>query len=261
MERQAACQLRLLLAAVLGLLAGYPAQAQNESETHETRHKLFPIDPKSYLLGHFRPDTTPDFVRLSQTLTSGPSSYLRSAVATAVAELVQAAAGDGVRLEVISATRSFQGQRMIWDSKFTGERLAAGRNLAEEYPDTTARCLAILQYSSAPGTSRHHWGTEVDFNRTGQAYWRQGEGLVALTWLERHAVRFGFVMAYPPDREHGYAYEPWHWSYQPLARPLLRSYYHQLVGPEDIAGFAGAGAVRKLKWKAWYVYGVNEVLK
>ena len=254
-------QLGLLLAAVLGSLAGHPAPAQDESQSSQTRHKLFPIEPKAYLLGHFRPDTTPDFVRLSPTLTSDPSAYLRSAAAAAVAELVQEAAGDGVRLVVISATRSFQGQRMIWDSKFTGERLAVGRNLAHDYPDTTARCLAILQYSSAPGISRHHWGTDLDFNRTDRDYWRGGEGLAALTWLERHAARFGFVMAYPPDRGHGYAYEPWHWSYQPMARPLLRNYYHQLVGPDDIAGFAGAGAVRKLKWKEWYVYGVNEVLK
>ncbi len=250
-----------MLAAVWGLLAVYPAQAQNDTESPQTRHKLFPLDPKAYLLGHFRPDTTPDFVRLSKTLMGGRGAYLRSDAAVAVAELVQAAAGDGVRLEVISATRSFEGQRLIWDSKFSGERLAAGRNLAQEYPDTTARCLAILKYSSAPGTSRHHWGTEVDFNRTGRAYWRGREGLAALAWLEGHAARFGFVMAYPADREHGYAYEPWHWSYLPLARPLLRSYYHQLVGPEDIAGFAGAGAVRKLKWKEWYVYGVNADLK
>ena len=246
----------------LAMLLAAPLMAQDGAAAVEpSRHKLFPIDPTAYLLGHFRPDTTPDFVGLSRRLSGGRPAYLRRSAAAAVVALMQAAAGDGVELEVISATRSFGEQRTIWEGKFTGERLAGGRNLAEEYPDTTERCRAILEYSSAPGLSRHHWGTDVDFNSTSSAYWRAGPGAKAVEWLKAHAAGFGFVMAYPPGRDQGYSYEPWHWSYQALARPLLRNYHRRLVAADDIAGFMGAEAVRRLAWRESYVYGVNEVLK
>ena len=252
--------MRLLFFALMVPVAG-PLSGQEQPESESTRRYLFPIDPKAYLLGRFKPDTTRDFVRLPRKLTGGRSAYLRSDAAEALQRMAQAAREDGVRLTVVSATRSFHRQRAIWDAKFSGSRRSMGRNLARDYPDTTERCRAIMHYSSAPGTSRHHWGTDVDLNRTDPAYWRTGGGLVALNWLQNNARKYGFVMAYPPDRDRGHRYEPWHWSYQPLARPLLRNYYHYLVSDEDLDGFLGAEAVRRLPWKEWYVYGVNEALR
>ncbi len=253
--------LYLSVLGLLGLASMVLPVAQEKPEGEPARNQLFPIEPKAYLLGQFLPDTTKDFVCLPDNLTGGGTAYLRSEVAEALQRMAQAARDAGVRLTVISATRTFRQQRAIWDGKFSGSRRSMGRNLALEYPDSTERCRAILQYSSAPGTSRHHWGTDVDFNSTDPAYWRTGSGLAALHWLDHNAHEYGFFMAYPPDREHGYRYEPWHWSYQPLARPLLRDYYHRLVSDEDLDGFLGAEAVRRLPWREWYVDGVNEVLK
>ncbi|MEE9162020.1 MAG: D-alanyl-D-alanine carboxypeptidase family protein [Candidatus Neomarinimicrobiota bacterium] len=181
--------------------------------------------------------------------------------AEAVAALIHAAAQGGLALVGVSATRTFEQQRAIWEGKFTGERQVEGRNLAEDYPDPLERSRAILAYSAAPGMSRHHWGTDVDFNSTASGYWQSAVGLAALAWLEERAGGFGFVMAYPPGREQGHSHEPWHWSYQPLARPLLRNYHRRVVSGEDLAGFRGAEAVRRLQWREWYVYGVDEVLK
>ena len=200
-------------------------------------------------------------MRLPGNLTGGRVAYLRTEAAEALELMAQAARDDGVRLTIISATRTFRQQRAIWNGKFSGSRHSVGRNLAREYPDSTERCQAILQYSSAPGTSRHHWGADVDLNSINPAYWRTGKGLVALKWLDHNAHKYGFFMAYPPDREHGYRYEPWHWSYQPLARPLLRDHYHRLVSEKDLDGFLGAGYVRRLPWREWYVNGVSEALK
>ncbi len=250
----------LLVLALFYLAANGRQEVQEGSGTEPVRNHLFPIDPKAYLLGHFRPDTTTDFVHLPGRLTRG-RAYLRTEAAEALELMAQAARDDGVHLTVISATRTFQQQRAIWNGKFTGSRRSGGRNLARELPDSTERCQAILQYSSAPGTSRHHWGTDVDLNSTDPAYWRTGKGLVALKWLDHNAHKYGFFMAYPPDRDHGYRYEPWHWSYQPLARPLLRDHYHRLVSEKDLDGFLGAGHVRRLPWREWYVNGVSEALK
>ncbi|UCD36680.1 MAG: M15 family metallopeptidase [Fidelibacterota bacterium] len=249
------------LISLAGLLIWINVDAQVGSDVALTRSDLIPIDPKAYLLGQFRPDTTSDFARLPKDLANGRSVYLRTEVAKALERMIRDAREEGVHLEVVSATRSFAQQRAIWNAKFTGERLSGGRNLAKEYPDSLERCLAILKYSSAPGTSRHHWGTDIDFNSTSPAYWRTGEGLLALRWLERHANDYGFFMAYTPDRDRGYRYEPWHWSYQTIARSLLRNHYHQLISPEDINGFHGADIFRRFEWRDWYVDGVSEALR
>ncbi|UCH63625.1 MAG: M15 family metallopeptidase [Fidelibacterota bacterium] len=241
-------------------LAASGGQETEEGSAKPVRNDLFPIDPKSYLLGQFRPDTTGDFVRLPGKLTRG-RAYLRSEAAEALERMVLAARDAGIHLTVISATRTFRQQRVIWNGKFTGSRRSGGRNLAREYPDSTERCRAILQYSSAPGTSRHHWGTDVDFNSTDPAYWRIGSGVAALHWLDHNAHEYGFFMAYPPDREHGYRYEPWHWSYQSLAGVLLRDYYDHVVSDEDLDGFLGARHFRRLPWREWYVNGVSKALK
>jgi hypothetical protein len=243
------------------LVSAMPVIGQRPTDSLSTRIHLFPIDPKAYLLGHFRPDTTPDFVRLPRQISGGRGVYLRTAAAAALEQMLQAAENEGIRFRIVSTTRTFSRQRTIWEGKFTGKRLSMGRNLAKDYPDTLERCQAILEYSSAPGLSRHHWGTEVDFNKTDPAYWRQGEGLVALRWLENNASKYGYVMAYPPDRDHGYRYEPWHWSYQPLARPMLRNYFHKIVSDEELRGFSGDEALRGLPWREWYVNGVGEGLR
>ncbi len=238
-----------------------PLGAQTDSVVAVERTRLFPIEPKAYLLGKFEADTTSDFVLLPSGLTGGETAYLRREPAAALARMAQAALDSGVVLTVVSATRSYERQRAIWEGKFEGTRLSNGRNLEQEYPDPTERCLAILEYSSAPGTSRHHWGTDADLNSTNLTYWQTEEGLVTLGWLEHNANRYGFYMAYTPDREHGYSYEPWHWSYQPLARPLLRYYFHKLIEDEDLDGFFGAEYVRQLPWREWYIDGVSAELK
>ena len=243
---------------LLGATTGW---AQESAAEELLRHKLFPIEAQAYLLGHFRPDTTPDFARLPTALTDGKTIYLRREAAVAVAALMRAAAEGGVPLVVISGTRTFGQQRAIWEGKFTGERLVQGRNLAEDYPDPLERSRAILVFSAAPGMSRHHWGTDVDFNSVAMGYWQSGAGRAALAWLEERAGNFGFVMAYPPGREQGHVHEPWHWSYQPLARPLLRNYHRRIVSGDDLAGFKGAETVRRLQWREWYIYGVDELLK
>jgi hypothetical protein len=95
---------------------------------------------------------------------------------------------------------------------------------------TKERLNTILQFSALPGASRHHWGTEVDFNSVNVADWRPPSGtLVNLgQWLQKNAPKLGFIQAYTAGRSGGYNEEPWHYSYAPLSVGL-RQRYSKLV--------------------------------
>ena len=82
----------------------------------------------------------------------------------------------------------------------------------------------ILTASSAPGISRHHWGTELDlFNLNPRKYERGGPYADEYAWMQSHALRFGFFQPFTgPEAlgEHTYIEERWHWSYYPIAQAL-----------------------------------------
>jgi hypothetical protein len=90
----------------------------------------------------------------------------------------------------------------------------------------------ILQASSAPGISRHHFGTDMDlFSVEGDRWTQAGSGSNQLgdeyAWMRANARRFGFIQPYTDDStlrntgDLGYMAERWHWSYYPIAQALL----------------------------------------
>jgi hypothetical protein len=88
--------------------------------------------------------------------------------------------------------------------------------------------MEILQASSAPGISRHHWGTDFDIFSDQPAEWTTaGAGrnfLDEYSWLLGNASMYGFIQAFTPlsaYRQLGYMEERWHWSYWPVAQALL----------------------------------------
>jgi hypothetical protein len=97
----------------------------------------------------------------------------------------------------------------------------------------------ILKFSALPGASRHHWGTEVDFNSMSSADWaptKKPPDLFNLgVWLQSNASRAGFVQAYTPGRSGGYNEEPWHYSYAPLSVGLRGRYNAQVNLSTDVA--------------------------
>ncbi|MEM7575741.1 MAG: M15 family metallopeptidase, partial [Bacteroidota bacterium] len=194
-----------------------------------------------YLRGQFEPSTHPQFERVADRYTDGDGSYyLHQAAYAAFKEMHAAAALDSVPLTIISATRNFERQRSIWEAKWRGERLLEGREKANEvYPDPADRARAILRYSSMPGTSRHHWGSDLDLNRLTNEYFGQGLGKKVYDWLQAHAASYGFCQPYTAGRPHGYLEERWHWSYLPLAQPLT-DFAREQATDEMIEGFEGA---------------------
>ncbi len=165
-----------------------------------------------------------------------PNQQLRADVAMAFSRMAEAAAQDGIGLKIASSYRGFAQQEQIWLKKLRGERPVLNRqqqqvNLHALTP--AAQISAILIYSALPGTSRHHWGTDLDvYDATAlpsgyrlqlvpEEYQAGGPCAHLSDWLAQHAEKFGFFRPYQCDNG-GVAIEPWHLSYAPIAADLLR---------------------------------------
>jgi LAS superfamily LD-carboxypeptidase LdcB len=204
---------------------------------------------KDELMGKISAHQHPDFVRF---VSGGRVFYLRREAYEALSAMTKAAKKDGISLVVVSAFRSFDDQKRIWETKW--------KRFASSYPDPLQRCKAILRYSSAPGTSRHHWGTDVDLVSVEPAFFKTKEGQKILMWLERYAPTYGFERPYTPlsQRNGGYEEEPWHWSYRPLATNYL-SLYTNTITREDITGFSGDNALKEVDIFS-YILGISPTL-
>lgn len=212
------------------------------------------------LNGKFSPDKKANFVAIPAKYSPGRKQYLDERALQAFERMAQAARAAGFQITIISATRNFATQKAIWEQKFTGARKVSGKNLASAMPDEEARSLEILKYSSMPGTSRHHWGTDFDLHEAklrgetlSNATLSQGRGLQFYNWLVAHGGEYGFCQPYkgnPEERNqgkyaHGYQEERWHWSYRPLAAGYLKVYL-QNAGALLPAGFRGDRAAAGL---------------
>jgi D-alanyl-D-alanine carboxypeptidase len=224
----------------------------------EERHLEFSME---YIMGRFDPAVHPDFVPVDPMYADGEGYYLRRDAYDSFRRMWAAAQSDGIRLTIISATRNFQRQKQIWEAKWTGMRkIENGANAAEKYPDPRVRALKILEYSSMPGTSRHHWGTDLDLNDLDNYTFEHGQGRKVYEWLQAHAAEYGYCQPYTARgiaRPEGYNEEKWHWSYAPVSRELTRLAGSRLRD-EMIDGFEGAETAKDIGVVRKYVLGVNE---
>jgi len=111
--------------------------------------------------------------------------------------MVEAAAGDGVTLLIVSGFRS-----VAYQASLIRNKIDAGQTITD-----------ILAVNAAPGHSEHHTGCAVDIATPGSSpLTEEFESSDAFRWLEAEAITFGFSMTYPRDNPWGFIYEPWHWS-------------------------------------------------
>lgn len=206
------------------------------------------------LTGHFDPAVHPDFALIRTSHTSKPNIYMRKEAYEAFARMHEAAKKEGISVVIISATRNFDYQKGIWEKKWKREKYK-GWSDVDKVRD-------ILTYSSMPGTSRHHWGTDVDFNSVDPSFFASGEGKKLYDWLQKHASEYGFAQTYTSKKSGrtGYEEEKWHWSYMPLAGEMLKA-YNSSVKYEDLSGFHGCEQAAVLKVFDVYVNGIDASLK
>ncbi len=226
------------------------------------KNKIFddPAISVDYLMGKFDPKTDSRFVEIDTKHADRPNLLLRSEAYTAFLEMLAAAQKDGISFTIKSATRNFDYQKGIWERKWNGKTTVDGLKLNESLPDPHKRALKILEYSSMPGSSRHHWGTDLDINSFDNNYFEQGKGLAEYNWLVQNAHRFGFCQPYSPkdsNRPNGYQEEKWHWSFLPLSKTFTQQAELKLRD-EMISGFDGAQAALSIGLIRNYVLGINK---
>jgi LAS superfamily LD-carboxypeptidase LdcB len=206
---------------------------------------------KKYLLGQFNPAQMTYFTVVPENYSvSGYTMYLRTETLNAFLNMAQAAEKDGVELKIASATRNFDYQKNLWNNKW---------NALPSTMDGLIKFKTVLEYSAAPGTSRHHWGTEIDINNANPQYFNTEEGKEVYDWLSKNASLYGFCQPYiakGTDRPTGYNEEKWHWSYIPLSKNFTEE-YAQIISPSDINGFNGDQYVPDLNLINDYVLGIN----
>ncbi len=151
-------------------------------------------------------------------LVQDPDSgnWLQPEVLGAYQSLQAAASQAGWRLVIVSGYRSFAAQRAIWNRKVRAYRVTRGL-------DPGGNIERVMKYTSIPGISRHHWGTDLDLGEwtihpavtvpmdSGPSRMRR-----FYDWLDLHAPDYGFCRAYRGGSG-AIQDEPWHWSFVRLA--------------------------------------------
>jgi len=186
----------------------------------------------------------------------------------AFASMRSAALKEGIKIYSVSSYRSFEHQKGIWNRKY---HKYIDRSMS---PDKAIN--KIIEYSTIPGTSRHHWGTDLDIIdkskpmpsdplsaehfKPGGLYETLGE------WLKKNANRFGFYEVYTDDPERkGFKYEPWHYSFKELSKPMLEAFLEidlkKYLIDEKIMGSEYFTDEFLGKYKRENVLGINEELK
>lgn len=217
-----------------------------------------------FITGHFNPATDSTFTHISEKYADRHGMYMKKEAYDSFINMWKAAKADGINLIIRSAARNFDYQKGIWERKWTGNTiLSNGENASKVYSKPEDRALKILEYSSMPGTSRHHWGTDIDFNNFNNEWFEKGEGLKLFKWLEKYASDYGFCRPYTEkgdERPDGYNEEKWHWSYMPLSQAYTEFAKNELNNL-NIKGFKGSEVANSIDVVNKYILGINHSCK
>ena len=179
----------------------------------------FVLTDKEYSLEELIGKGTPIFY--------GDSYQLRKEAHDSFLKMQEAALIEGINIEVVSSYRSYEHQTRIWTRKYN-------RFIADSLPPMNA-IKKIIEYSTIPGTSRHHWGTDIDIIDANierpesvlETIHFENEGVFVnlKKWMDAHANEFGFYLVYTDDENRkGFKYEPWHYSYKAISKEMLVQY-------------------------------------
>lgn len=164
---------------------------------------LAPVNKQNYLAPGFVPG---DLVDAPVPVAVREGIRVRAEVLQAATDMINEARKENLHISLVSGFRSYQEQ----DGLYNGYVRQMGQAQAS-------------RISALPGHSEHQLGTAIDFSSPSnnfalsERFGATPEG----RWMADNAVRFGFLLSYPADKEQetGYAFEPWHYRYvgQPTA--------------------------------------------
>jgi len=193
---------------------------------------------------------------------------LLNPVGIAFEKMQKDALKEGIELEIVSGYRSYDRQKSIWNRKFIANK-NAGLNPEENIKK-------IIEYSTLPGTSRHHWGTDIDLidgvkPREGdvlvtEKFHQNGPYVNMRKWMDQKAKNYGFLRPYNNNTSRkGFYYEPWHFSYAPIAIPILEAYsvldLEKILITDSLEGSAWLSKRFLMNYCAENIFGVAKELK
>ncbi len=128
------------------------------------------------------------------TVSDGKQYLLEETAYVNFVRMADAARAEGVSLRAVSAYRTEDYQRRLYNKKIK-----------------TLGKLNVDNYSARAGFSEHQTGLAVDINSTQNSFENTG----AFRWLQAHAHEYGYILRYPKGKKWitGYEYEPWHYRY------------------------------------------------
>lgn len=146
----------------------------------------------------------------------GKDFKLQKEAYIALNKMIKSAKKQGIIINVVSSFRGFNHQNRIWNRKY---------NLFKSQGHSSKSAVKkVMEYTAIPGTSRHHWGTDVDISNS-KGNLSNYNPKQYRKWLDSNAHKFGFYLSYTKNQlRGGYNYESWHFSYRNLAKPMLEQY-------------------------------------
>lgn len=134
-----------------------------------------------------------------------------------------------INIQIVSGFRNFNRQKQIFNRKYSKYK--------KQGLSKISILNKIIEYSTIPGTSRHHWGTDIDIVQKVNImpknllhpsnYESEGPFCKMKEWMDLNAYKYGFYLVYTNDNNRtGFKYEPWHYSYAPISKKLLQQFLH-----------------------------------
>ena len=221
----------------------------------------FNLIQKNYTKNQLIGKGNPEIVGESYT------SKMHQEVKVAFEDMKIAALKDGINIEVVSAYRSFQKQKSIFENKY--------KKFTKSGLSPTEAISEIIEYSTIPGTSRHHWGTDIDIIDANfpkpesvleeENYYGNGPYCKLKEWMNEHSETYGFYEVYTQNpKRKGFKYEPWHFSYAPVSKPMLEAYQKldikSILKEEKVLGNENFTEEFIKKYKTENILDINPIL-
>ena len=201
---------------VLSILSFSDSNAQNavieQDEKEYSEYKFTTLD----LIGKSTP-----------VLTKGKDYRVLPEVGQALERMRTDAKASGFDICVISSYRNYNYQNQLWERKFKANK--------EKKLSDIKNVEKIIEYSTIPGTSRHHWGTDIDIidmtkgiplDPLNEKHFNEGGQMRKFKlWLDENAHKYGFYLVYTKDdKRKGFKYEPWHFTYRPISDQMMTEF-------------------------------------
>lgn len=135
-------------------------------------------------------------VPVEYTFNKNNKYEVNASVSPFLLGMFREAASAGMKIQVVSAYRSFDTQASLKNRY----KVIYGAGTANSF-------------SADQGYSEHQLGTTLDFTTPSLgAEYDNFDATPEYTWLVNNAHKYGFVISYPKNNRF-YIYEPWHWRF------------------------------------------------